>query len=624
MNSKNCLRYAQALALGLVTLAVAATPSFAQNLVALEATATMPDGIVIPMWGYFTDTGQACDALPAWSVGPQLDATADGTVTITLRNCLSEDISIFIPGQAKSTTPVTFTDGQGRSRVSSFDAVTAPNTTNTYTWTNVRTGTFMYHSGTHPQVQVQMGLYGVLAVDAYPVEKTVVFSEIDPALHAAVAAGDYGPDLGVTSTFDYKPKYYLINGEAYPDGSDFLVGTSESTVFRFVNAGLQNRVPTLQGLYMTLLAEDGFAYPEPMEQYSVLLAPGKTIDAAITSGADGTFALYDRALALNNAGAPGGGMLTYIVAEVVAGAPIAADDAYSVAEGDSLTADGNLTNPAGVLDNDTVTAPATAALVSGPSAGTLSAGLAADGSFTYTPNQYFNGTDLFTYTASDINGVSNVATVSITVTPVNNAPTALADAYTAPQGGTLSVAAPGVLGNDSDVDGDTLTATALTAPPAGSVLTLNQNGSFDYTPAGLADAIETFDYQACDPSLECATATVTITVGAPPANIAPIAYNVNAQTKRNTPVTFSVTFNDEDPDGTIDVASVDLNPGLAGRQTTVITQRGGTATVTIDDDGHVTFTPKNGFRGTDLFTYTVNDLEGATSNIATVRINVKK
>ncbi len=160
------------------------------------------------------------------------------------------------------------------------------------------------------------------------------------------------------------------------------------------------------------------------------------------------------------------------------------------------------------------------------------------------------------------------------------------------------------------------------APPAGSSLVLNSNGSFDYTPAGLADAIETFDYQACDPSSACATATVTITVGAPPANIAPIAFDVNAQTTRNTPVTFNVTFNDEDPDGTIDVATVDLNPGLAGRQITVITQRGGTATV--DNLGNVTFTPKGGFRGTDLFTYTVNDNDGATSNAATVRINVKK
>ena len=78
---------------------------------------------------------------------------------------------------------------------------------------------------------------------------------------------------------------------------------------------------------------------------------------------------------------------------------------------------------------------------------------------------------------------------------------------------------------------------------------------------------------------------------------------------------FSVTANDVDADGTIDDTTVVITTGAT-------TQRGGT--VVENGDGTVTFTPKKGFRGTDTFKYTVNDDAGATSNEATVRVNVVK
>jgi len=183
------------LVLGLVVLGAAAAPSFAQfNLVALEATATLPDGNVVPMWGFFEDTGQDCTAVPAWGVAPTLTAADAGSLTVNVRNCLAAPVSIFIPGQLKTLTPGTFIDGQGRTRVSSFDAETAPAAVESYTWTGIKEGTYLYHSGTHPQVQVQMGLYGALTVGNYGIanEATLVYSEIDPALHAAVDGGTYG------------------------------------------------------------------------------------------------------------------------------------------------------------------------------------------------------------------------------------------------------------------------------------------------------------------------------------------------------------------------------------------------------------------------------------------------
>src|SRR3989442_10197270 len=90
-----------------------------------------------------------------------------------------------------------------------------------------------------------------------------------------------------------------------------------------------------------------------------------------------------------------------------------------------------------------------------------------------------NGSDSFTYTANDGTADSNVATVTITINAVNDAPLALPDAYTATEDQPLIVAAPGVLGNDTDVEGATLTAALVTGPAHGT-LALNTNGSFTY------------------------------------------------------------------------------------------------------------------------------------------------
>jgi FtsP/CotA-like multicopper oxidase with cupredoxin domain len=634
MSYKTFVKMGGMSALALTILATAATPSFAQDLVALEATATMPDATVIPMWGFFADTGQLCTEVPAWDVGPKLTATVAGTLTVNVRNCLSEPVSVFIPGQLKATTPV-WTDGTSgprgtdlTKRVRSFDAETAAGGSASYTWTDVKEGTYLYHSGTHPQVQVQMGLYGALTVGNYGIAApaTLVYSEIDPALHAAVDDGSYGT-TGPTSTFDYVPSYFLINGAAYPDTTNIAIGTGSDVLLRFVNAGLKVHVPTLEGgLYMDLIAEDGNLYqdgnlnPLPLTQYGVELPAAKTIDAVVNVGADGTYALYDRALNLTNGAATGGGMLTYIVAGAVPGAPTAVDDAYATDEGVSLVVDAtdDPIVPVGVLFNDTGGAAA-AVLVSGPSGGTLDVGgLAAGGSFTYTPTGDFNGIDSFTYQANDgLSGPnSNLATVTITVNALNDGPTAVADAYDAIEGLTLNVATLGVLANDTDPDGDGLTAIQGAVVPAGS-LTLAANGGFDYTPAGAAGASETFDYYANDGTVNSAApALVTITVVVAPDNIPPFANDDFATVPKNTLAnSINVTDNDVDADGTIDVATVAITTGA-------VTQRGGE--VSKNGDGTVTFTPKKGFRGTDTFKYTVDDNDGATSNEATVRVNVVK
>jgi VCBS repeat-containing protein len=287
-----------------------------------------------------------------------------------------------------------------------------------------------------------------------------------------------------------------------------------------------------------------------------------------------------------------------ITIRAVNDAPVAVDDAYSVDE------DAALTVPAsGVLTNDTdVEGDAlTAVLVSGVSNGALT--LHADGSFTYTPNADFNGMDSFTYKANDGTVDSDPATVTITVDPVNDAPVAADDTYSVDEDSTLTVGAPGVLSNDIDVDGDSLTA-ILVSPPANGTLTFNVNGSFTYEPDHDFNGTDSFSYQANDGTATSNVATVTIAVNS--VNDAPVAENDIAETDENVPVDIDVLANDSDvDDDTLTVISV---------------TDGANGTVAILD-GSVRYSPNVGFAGEDSFTYTISDGNGGTAT-ATVAVTV--
>src|SRR5207247_2191249 len=132
-------------------------------------------------------------------------------------------------------------------------------------------------------------------------------------------------------------------------------------------------------------------------------------------------------------------------------APVGKDDAYSVNEDTVLT----VATP-GVLGNDTDSDgnALTAVRVAAPAHGPLT--LHANGSFTYTPAVNYTGPDSFTYKANDGALDSNVATVAITVTAVNDPPVAANDSFTTNEDTALTIAAPGVLGNDADIDSATI------------------------------------------------------------------------------------------------------------------------------------------------------------------------
>ncbi len=140
------------------------------------------------------------------------------------------------------------------------------------------------------------------------------------------------------------------------------------------------------------------------------------------------------------------------------------------------------------------------------------------GSFTYTPGADANGLETFAYDLSDGNGGSDTATVMITTTPQPDSPAAVDDSYVVVTGMTLNVAAPGVLSNDTDADGDPLTVeTTPVSGPSNGALTLRANGSFDYTPAGGYTGSDSFTYRVGDGTGRTDEAVVSINVTGPTA-----------------------------------------------------------------------------------------------------------
>ena len=235
-----------------------------------------------------------------------------------------------------------------------------------------------------------------------------------------------------------------------------------------------------------------------------------------------------------------------VAAAAVNHPPAATADAYSTNE------DAPLIIPApGILGNDSDPDgdTLTASLGSGPTHA-LSFSLNPDGSFAYTPAASYHGPDSFTYTDSDgKGGISAVTTVSLTVNAVNHPPSGQADAYSTGENTQLIVPVPGVLGNDSDPDGDTLTASLGSGPTHSSSFSLNSDGSFSYTPASNYNGPDSFTYTANDGKGGASSiVTVSLTIN-PPANQPPVAQDDSYSTDENTVLTGNVLSNDSDPDG---------------------------------------------------------------------------
>ncbi len=448
-------------------------------------------------------------------------------------------------------------------RAQSFSTQVAAGGTTKLTWNNLRPGSYIYETATLPSLQAPMGLYGVLIVtqppvqadathtfangNAYPTaniaydsDTTLLFSEIDPVQNmqvdaAALAGANVNtrfndPSCAATACYpaavNYTPTYFLINGQPYdksaPQKSAYAVASSGNAssgniLLRMLNAGLRTHIPSVVGLPMSLVAEDGNVAPgNPKIQHEVLLTAGKTHDVIVKPAAaagvftPATFGLFDRQLSLTTANSPDGGQQGFLVVNrfdtalgsfktgaLSAGVtPLVVNDSYQVPLNAAFNGNVKL--------NDI--AAAAVATTSPTAHGTLL--FNPDGSFIYTPNSGFSGTDTFTYMASN---AANTATVALHVAAngIGSNPTANADNYTGSIASKFSSSRPGVLSNDSDPNLYPLTA-SLSGVGSCATVNMNPDGSFTATSGGAASC--QFTYVATNSQGTISNpATVTVT-----------------------------------------------------------------------------------------------------------------
>ncbi len=279
-------------------------------------------------------------------------------------------------------------------------------------------------------------------------------------------------------------------------------------------------------------------------------------------------------------------------------APVAVDDTATTDEDTAITID-VLANDTDV-DGDTLTISS----VADPANGTAEI---VNGKIVYTPNAGYYGTETFEYTVTDPDGLTDTATVTVTIEedddPVNKSPVAVDDAVTTPEDSTITL---DPLANDSDPDGDPLSLVGTPTSAEGGTVTVNPDGTIDYTPPADFNGTDTISYTVTDPDGATDTATITVTVT--PVNDAPVAVDDADTTDEDTAITIDVLANDTDVDGdTLTISSV-ADPA------------NGTAEIV---NGKIVYTPNAGYFGTETFEYTVTDPDGLTDT-ATVTVTIEE
>ena len=293
--------------------------------------------------------------------------------------------------------------------------------------------------------------------------------------------------------------------------------------------------------------------------------------------------------------------------------PVAGDDAYTTDEDTPLVvlpAQGLLNNDSDV-DHDLLTARITI----GPAAGVVT--LNDDGSFTFDPQGAFDYLAVghsqqvsFSYVANDGTADSNPATVTITVTGVNDTPffkgIGLKPIFE-DTSQDIGISA-------TDPDGDSLTYSILSGPSHGTLSISPGKGlKYTYTPDPDFFGDDQITFEASDPY--GGTGTVTVTIPVAEVNDAPVAVDDTIVTAEDTPFQGSVLANDYDPDNT---------DGIPGNEDTLSAELGAGpvhGSLALGSDGTFTYSPDHNYSGSDTFSYTVSDGRGGSAT-ATVNLTV--
>ncbi len=272
--------------------------------------------------------------------------------------------------------------------------------------------------------------------------------------------------------------------------------------------------------------------------------------------------------------------------------PVAYDDSVSVNE-DSSTTINPLNND---IDPDLDTL--SIGVVGTPNNGTA---VKSGTSIIYTPNADFNGTDSFVYDASD-GALSDTGVITVTVNAVNDAPVAVNDTLSTNEDTAKTI---DTRGNDTDLEGDSLTITSTTNGSKGSVAIVTSGTQVQYTPNSNQNGSDSFTYTISDGNGGTDTASVSVTIAA--LDDPPNAVNDSKSTNEDVVLTFDPRTNDIEPDG----QSITITSKTNGSKGVVAIVNSGT---------QLRYTPNANQNGSDSFTYTVSD--GTSSDTATVSMTV--
>ncbi|MDL1909167.1 multicopper oxidase family protein [Chloroflexi bacterium CFX6] len=292
------------------------------DLWATTGTLTLPNSVVVNIWGYAAD-----NVSPAGLPGPTLIANAGETLVINLNNNLTEATSLSIPGLSGMSDIAGVASGGAKA----------------YTYSGLQPGTYIYQAGptANGERQVAMGMYGVLIVrpagapletygpdSAFDDEAVLVMSEIDPLLNASPSTYNMR---------EYTPRYFLFNGKAYPETDNIDTAAGNTVLLRLINAGIKSRSLGVLGLRYSVISMDGKPFGKPHYAAAETLGAGQTADVLIripaSAPANQMYAVYDSSLRLINNSTRFGGMLTFIQ---VTGTPGSGDSTGPVASGLSL------------------------------------------------------------------------------------------------------------------------------------------------------------------------------------------------------------------------------------------------------------------------------------------------
>ena len=327
---------------------------------------------------------------------------------------------------------------------------------------------------------------------------------------------------------------------------------------------------------------------------------------ATTLGAEGKKSdTFSYSIKDNSTGAIAASEVTITYVEDSQGAISLASDVYFTPLNTQLT--GN------VLDNDTHSVSGVTLTITGntqPSHGSLSIGN--NGSFTYTPNNNFNGEDFFTYTVEDSRGGSETSP-QVIITVGSGEPIATPDQYETSLNTNLE---GNVLTNDSHTQQgiDFSVNTSTIVGPSNGTLNISTNGSFTYTPNNNFSGQDTFNYTIVDDNNKSASAAVVIDV----LSGSPTATNDSFIVPHNTAITKNVLSNDlpATPGSTIVVFGDAADPTNNGPF------KGTILNGDISNEGVFTYTPNTGESGQDTFKYVVADTVQNTTDVGTVTLTI--